>query len=573
MRHGDIQKELLLNELARMRRRIAELERLAAERKQVERALCKCEERYRSFVEQTSEGIWCFEIEPPASIGSSEDEQIDHFYKYAYLAECNDVMAQMYGYACAKEILGARLGDLVLRSKPENIEYLRSFIRAGYRLTDGESHEVDRYGNPRYFLNNLVGIIQNGFLLRAWGTQRDITERKKMEQELLKVQKLESVGILAGGIAHDFNNFLTAILANISLAKRHARDEALERLAEAEKVCRRAKDLTQQLLTFSKGGTPVKKTACISELLKDTTEFALSGSAVRGEFFLPGGLWPVEVDEGQITQAISNLVINAREAMPTGGTVRISAENVTVGEERKPGLPPREGRYVKISVQDQGPGIPEAELPKVFDPYFTTKQEGSGLGLAITYSVIKNHAGHIAVDSKLGTGTTFYIYLPASAEKLAQEKGEERPLTGSGRVLLMDDKGIIRRVAKEALHYLGYEVEVAADGAEAIRLYERAKNAGHPFDVVILDLTVPGGMGGKETISELKKIDPEAKAIAFSGYSTEPVMARFNEYGFSAVLVKPFTLQEISEVLHRVLNCKYAKKCIGEEMCTKLKRN
>ena len=393
---------------------------------------------------------------------------------------------------------------------------------------------------------NIIGVVL---------VFRDITEQRKMEQELQKIQKLESVGILAGGIAHDFNNILTGILGNISLAKMEANpeDEIYARLTEAEKASLEATNLTQQLLTFSKGGAPIKKTASIAELIRDSADFALRGSNVKCEFSIPDDIWPGEVDKGQMSQVINNLIINADQAMSEGGIIKVRAENVTVGAEHN--LPLADGKYVKIEIEDEGIGIPKEHLPKIFDPYFSTKQKGSGLGLATSYSIIQRHAGYITAESELGVGTTFYIYLPASQKKeILEKKGaEERPFVGKGKILLMDDEEIVRNVAGAMLKYIGYEVDFAEDGAEAIELYRKAKESGQPFDVVIMDLTIPGGMGGKEAISKLIEIDPNVKAIVSSGYSTDAIMSDFKQYGFSGVIAKPYKIKDLSEVVHKAI--------------------
>jgi len=329
-------------------------------------------------------------------------------------------------------------------------------------------------------------------------------------------------------------------------------DKIFEKLSGAEKASLRAKHLTQQLLTFSRGGAPIKKTAFISELLKDAAVFALSGSNVRCEFSIPGDLWPVEVDEGQITQVINNLIINASQAMPEGGIIKARAENIVVDAEQ--GLPLKEGKYMKISIEDRGIGIPEEHLQKIFDPYFTSKQKGSGLGLATAYSIVKRHDGCIQVKSELGVGSTFHIYLPASSKEVLMGKQlRERIPTGEAKILLMDDEELVREVGGEMLEVLGYEVEFAKDGAEAIELYKKAKESTHPFDAIILDLTIPGGMGGKEAVEKLIEIDPEVKAIVSSGYSTDPIMADFRKYGFSDVVAKPYKLNELGEALHKVI--------------------
>ena len=379
----------------------------------------------------------------------------------------------------------------------------------------------------------------------------DITEKRKMEQDLLRAQKLESVGILAGGIAHDFNNILTAILGNANLAKMYAADNKIkEKLTKIEKASLQAKDLTQQLLTFSKGGAPVKKTTSIRELIKDSASFALRGSNVRCHFYIPDDLWPVDIDEGQISQTISNIIMNADQAMPEGGVIQVRAENVVVTAKQQL---PLLGKYIEISIADQGVGIPEKHLDKIFDPYFTTKQKGSGLGLATTYSIVKKHNGHITAESKVGEGTTFRIWLPASRKIFERkEKPPSKMVGGEGRILLMDDEESILEAAGEVLQHLGYTVEVARDGEEAVDIYAKALEE-EPFDAVIMDLTIPGGMGGKEALSRLMEIDPSVKAIVSSGYSTSPIMADYKKYGFKGVVAKPYSVEELSEILHQIL--------------------
>ena len=383
---------------------------------------------------------------------------------------------------------------------------------------------------------------------------RDITDRKKAEKEMLKSHKLESLGVLAGGIAHDFNNLLTGIIGNIDLAKLSVspEDNMFKILAEAEKASLRARDLTQQLLTFSRGGAPIKKTISIRGLIEDSIEFTLRGSNVRCNLSFADGLWPVEVDEGQISQVIQSLIINADQAMPGGGIVKVRCENITVEKEEP--LPITKGKYVKIEITDQGVGIPEDYLQKIFDPYFTTKENGSGLGLATSYSIIKRHRGLITVKSETGTGTIFCIYLPASKKKILEEIESERLLlTGKGRILVMDDEAIITDVACEMLKHLGYEAAFARCGEDALEIYKREKASGKPFDAIIIDLTIPGGMGGKETIKKLLEIDPDVKAIVSSGYSNDQIMADYRRYGFRDVVVKPYKLTELSKAVHRVI--------------------
>ena len=390
----------------------------------------------------------------------------------------------------------------------------------------------------------------------------EIAERKKMEEELIKVQRLESVGILAGGIAHDFNNYLQGILSNIAIAKSYtdSNDKMYINLTESEKAVLQAKDLTQQLLTFSKGGEPIKKAIFACELIKESANLALSGSNVRCELFLPDCRCLIEVDKGQINQVFSNLFINAAQAMPTGGTVKVIAEHYNV--EKNDLLPLQEGRHVKITIKDQGTGISQEDLQKIFDPYFTTKATGSGLGLATVFSIIKKHDGYITAESEIGVGTTFYIYLPASQKEIPEEtvaggadkESIEKITSLDGRkILFMEDDGIIRLSVTSQLKGLKYEVEDAKDGNETIKLYKKAMESDKPFDAVIMDLTIPGGMGGKEAIKELLKIDPDVNAIVASGYSDDQVLTKFGEYGFKGVVEKPYEIYELNEVLQKVM--------------------
>ena len=385
---------------------------------------------------------------------------------------------------------------------------------------------------------------------------RDISERKRLDEERLRTQKLESLGVLAGGIAHDFNNLLTGILGNLSLAKADLPETGpvAERLAETEKATLRAKNLTQQLLTFAKGGAPIKTEASLAELIQDAAGFAVRGTKAVCEYDCAEDLWLAEVDTGQLSQVLQNLVINAVHAMPEGGAIRLAARNLTVNPGELPLTP---GKYVLITIRDHGIGIPPEHLAKMFDPYFTTKQSGSGLGLAVVHSIIANHAGHITVESELDKGTVFSIYLPSVGKRPLAEKPAEKPARlskGQGKILVMDDEELIRNVSTAMLKQLGYEAHAANDGKEVIALYLQAKKDGQPFDLVIMDLTVPGGMGGKEAIAHLRQLDPTIKAVVSSGYANDPIMANFREYGFCGVAPKPFSLQDLSKLLQMILN-------------------
>jgi PAS domain S-box-containing protein len=477
---------------------------------------------------------------------------------------CNRRFAELLRLPLER-VIGSPLHDVFAQ---EDHTAVKEFLAKSLR--EGTKHEFTIY----LAAGKTVPIYLSACGLEIEGVQTiclivtDLTEqkrheetvaagKKRLEEELLKANKLESIGILAGGLAHDLNNSLTAVLGNISLAKRSSRpgEDVHRRLTEAETACLQARDVTQQLLTFARGGVPVRKPTAISQLLKEWAGFALSGSNVQCEFKIDEKLWPVEIDEGQIGRVINNLIINAQQAMPEGGRVTIRATNDTVGPNAlAKGLPLEEGQYVRIEVRDTGMGIPEPYLPKIFDPYFTTKQKGSGLGLSIAYSVVKSHNGYIAVDSKLGEGTAFVVYLPASTtapQAEEQKNGAER--VGRLKVLVMDDQEAIRELIKNLLVDLeGHDVEFANDGAKAVGLYRHAFERGRPFDVVLLDLTVPGGMGGKEAAKRLLEIDPNARVIVVSGYSNDPIMSEFRDYGFSGFIRKPFEIDHLLDTLNSV---------------------
>ncbi|HMW35424.1 MAG TPA: PAS domain S-box protein [bacterium] len=388
----------------------------------------------------------------------------------------------------------------------------------------------------------------------------DITDRIKMEQELLKSRKIESIGVLAGGIAHDFNNILSAIMGNISLAKvkiaAAQKDKAQELLSRAERASERAKELTQQLLTFSKGGAPVKKTANIADLLRESAQFSSAGSNVRCEFFIQDNLYPSDVDAGQISQVLNNLIINARQAMPNGGIIRILAQNHAI-QSHNEGMPLKPGSYLKIAIEDNGCGISEEHLQRIFDPYFTTKQTGNGLGLATSYSIIKNHDGAITVDSKINVGTTFTLYLPASKFAVQQPRPQEpQALLSNGRILVMDDEESIREMASNMLNHLGFDAVSAKSGEEAVAMYEDARARNKAFDAIIMDLTIPGGLGGKDAMARILSIDPAVCGIVSSGYSNDPVMADHTRYGFQGILPKPYFINDLSRVLNQLLKPK-----------------
>jgi CheY-like chemotaxis protein len=378
-----------------------------------------------------------------------------------------------------------------------------------------------------------------------------------MQGERARADKLASLGLLAGGIAHDFNNILMAIMGNVSMARATMPPSgpAVAVLREAEHACVRARQLTWQLSTFSKGGAPVKKTMTLPRILDESVSLALRGSGARCTFHLDPELWAVQADDGQLVQVFTNLLINARQAMPHGGGIEIRALNVVERDARwEHALPIEPGPYVRISITDKGIGIPEENLGSVFDPYFTTKQQGSGLGLATAHSIIKNHGGYVSVESKLGRGTAMHVNLPALLDREVEDLADvvEPSEAGRGRILVMDDEAAIRALAVNMLEFLGYKPEVVSNGAAAVERYKRALVKGHPFDAVILDLVVPDGMGGKEAMERLGKINRKVKAILASGYAQDSAMTEFQKFGFKAAIAKPFTLEELSKTLRSV---------------------
>jgi two-component system cell cycle sensor histidine kinase/response regulator CckA len=387
---------------------------------------------------------------------------------------------------------------------------------------------------------------------------RDATEQLKTEKELLKVKKLESIGVLAGGIAHDFNNILTAILGNISLAlfENGIKERTRKILTEAEKASLRAKDLTQQLLTFSKGGEPVKETSSLDSVIRDSANFVMYGQNSLCSYDIPEDLWMVDIDKGQMSQVIQNIVLNASHAMPEGGTINIACKNISSADEVLSLPLPKEEKFVKISIQDSGIGIPDNVVDNIFDPYFSTKQEGSGLGLAIAQSILVKHNGHILVESSPGVGSTFIIYIPSSREAAIQ-KQETLPRNIESihaKILVMDDEELVRTVSEEMLSQLGHDVVVVDRGERAIKVYQESMTSDKPFDLVIMDLTIPGGMGGKEAVLEILSIDSDARVVVSSGYSNDPILANYKDHGFCSVITKPYQLKELAKTISQVMD-------------------
>jgi two-component system, cell cycle sensor histidine kinase and response regulator CckA len=455
----------------------------------------------------------------------------------------------------AEELLGRKRDDLLGKNLWEEFPDLKGTpFEQNYRRVASEQVGVE------FEASDATGKIW--FEMRAYPSSggisvffRDVSERKRVEEERLTTSKLESLGTLAGGIAHDLNNILTVISGNIGLAQIEAPSDAgslLSFLSKAGQAAQHAAHLSSQLLTFSKGGAPLKRVASIADLVAQAAEFSLYGSNLRADIDIPADLWKADVDSGQIEQVINALIINAREAMPNGGTVRVSARNLPITDIF--GTLTRPGRYIKIAIGDRGPGISEDLSSRIFDPYFTTKPTASGLGLSIGYSIVKKHGGMLHLESSSTEGATFAFYLPASENQtIAPElAAPERPFHfNHQRILVMDDEAAIRELTSQLLSTLGYEVTAVPDGLEAVKTYERALRRGENFQAVILDATIRGGMGGLATIERLRNLDPQVTAIICSGYSDEAALSEFLNYGFRGALPKPFTRRELSDALQR----------------------
>ncbi len=507
-------------------------------------------QKYKKLVQMFPVGIAEFTLDAAISYKSSGEQLLEHIMT-AKLIDGNDSFARTYKLPRITDLMGLSLEKLV-PSRGKAKEFFEKWIAHGF---SHKAFETRLRGGPqgvRHFENTWIANVNDEHLMGLWWLKRDITEKKHQEDEMLKAQKLESLGILAGGIAHDFNNLLTGILGNISLAQMHINDpEDVRKKHElALNAVRKAQALSTQLLTFSKGGEPLTTACSVSDLLKDYTSFALRGSNVCCELNIPDDIWPIQVDQSQMNQVINNLMINATQAMPQGGTIRVSASNVEIGMGSE--LPLAEGKYVRISISHSGNGISPENLTKIFDPYFTTKESGTGLGLATAYSVMKKHRGYIGVNSRIGLGSTFFCYIPTSQVEPRKDPSEKNHLVkGTGRVLIMDDDEGIRTLAEAILSEIGYQVITVRDGNECLKEYHAAL-LDNRFDVVIMDLTVPGGMGGKEAIQHLRRIDPTVKAVVSSGYSNDPIMSDYENHGFVDVLTKPYDAATLSHVLGRI---------------------
>jgi two-component system, cell cycle sensor histidine kinase and response regulator CckA len=509
------------------------------ERKQAEKALQASEEQYRTLFQASKDPIMT--LSPPSwNFTSGNPATVELF-------GCKD--ENDFTSRTPYELSPEYQTDGML-SAEKAVQMVETAMERGVHFFEWTHRKVNGTDFPATVLLTRVEI-EGQSLLQA--TVRDITTQKRMEEEIRRAHNLESLGLLAGGIAHDFNNVLSGVMGNLALLQRFLDkdSEEYEIASEAKQAADRTRDLTQQLMTFAKGGVPVKETVSIEELIRETTGMSLHGANTRSEFHFADDLSSVDIDTGQIGQVIQNLVLNADQAMPNGGTLRISAKNAEVSDEGP--LPLEAGMYVKITVEDHGVGIPESILSQVFNPYFSTKESGHGLGLSITYSIIQRHSGHITVFSEKNVGTIFEFYLPASEKQAVTVTEVEQELArGTGRILLMDDEETIHRMIGRTLRTLGYAVESVHDGEEALKAYKMALGSDKPFDVVIMDLTIPGGMGGKEAVGLLHEIDPQSQVIVSSGYSNDPVMANYADYGFVGKVTKPVEIEELAETVKRV---------------------
>ncbi len=516
------------------------------------RDLQASEERYRRLYQEAELQSSLYQ-----SIFESSSDAIVIYDLQGRTRYINPAFTEIFGWTL-DELRGRRIPFMPESEREETLKHIMALTHDNTpcrafetirRTRDGKSLEISlsasRYHDHRGEPAGILVIL------------RDITELKKIEKEAIKAHKLESIGVLAGGIAHDFNNLLGIILGNISLAltlvEKDTRLSSL--LRSCEKASLRAQGLTRQLLTFAKGGEPIKKVASIEEIIRDSANFVLRGSNVKCDFDFAEGLWPANIDANQISQVVQNIIINANQAMPDGGVIKIKCRN----HRRETSSPTLEsGEYIRISIEDEGGGIPDPVLDRIFDPYFTTKADGSGLGLAITHSIIKHHNGHIEIESTPGIGCNVIIYLPAVATQTAtaapSPAAPTPASTGSGRVLIVDDEEMIREVLSQMLESKGFEVVSAPDGKSAIALYQEALEQQQPFDLAIMDLTIPGGMGGLEASKEIRKIDPGARLVVSSGYSSDPVVANFREHGFCATLNKPFQFGEVIEVVSQAIS-------------------
>ena len=531
-----------------------------SDRKAAEVALSESEDRYRRFIEQSTEGVSRLEFEPGIPVTLPEEEQVDLLYERGIIAECNDAMARMYGFNRAAELVGTRLEQTHDPREPRNREELRAFVRSGYRLVDSETRELDRHGRVRVFLNNSVGFVEDERLVRIWGSQRDVTEQRRLEEQFRQAQKMEAVGQLAGGIAHDFNNILTAILGTCQLLEREMPGEtrSLQDVREIRKAALRAADLTRQLLAYSRRQVLAPKVLDLNVVVSglDTMLRRVLGEDVELITTLATGLGMVRADPGQIEQVILNLVVNARDAMPEGGRLTIATSNLKLDATAAldlPGAAP--GAYVALEVTDSGTGMPPEVRGHLFEPFFTTKEvgKGTGLGLATVYGIVKQSSGFISVTTEVGQGTSFRIHLPrvaAEASRAAPQPSAPGPLSGTETVLLAEDEDAVRQLCQRSLEREGYTVLAAVDGREALSRGEQHHGIIH---LLVTDVVMPG-IGGRELAQRLCRLRPGLRVLFMSGYPGEAVVQPGGMAAGVPFLQKPFMPEELVRKAREVLD-------------------
>jgi len=502
-----------------------------SERRQAEKALIESEYLYKETQRIGKIGGWSYDVE------SEQSTFTDIIYEiYGKKISTAEEGIQFY-HPDDKEIVWNSFNEIITKQKPYDLEV--RLINA-----QGDSLFVRTIGQP---------IIKNGKVVKIYGNLVDITEHKKLESQVLQAQKIESIGLLAGGIAHDFNNILSGIFGYMEMALEETSEEIVSTyLTHSLSSLDRARALTRQLLTFAKGGAPIIKVENLFPFVQETVEFALSGSSVLSRFQIQKNLWSCNFDKNQISQVVNNLTINALQSMPNGGTIVVTARNVSISEEEHILLD--SGSYMKLSITDQGIGIPKESLPLIFDPYFSTKSKGQGLGLASCYSIMKRHGGYLEVESELGKGSTFHLYLPVSFESISTSNVNlTKKHTGSGTFLIMEDEEPIRDIMKKMLESFGYTVVLKENGKDAIDFVTAEIKENRKLSGMIFDLTIPGGMGGKKAIREIRKICSDTPVFVSSGYSEDPIMANPKKYGFTASLCKPFTIADLSQMLEENL--------------------
>ena len=528
-------------------------------RREAQAALRASEERYRAFIELTSDAVWRIEMEEPVAISLPADEQIERFYRCTYLAECNDAMAHMYGYGAAAELVGARLGDLLPQTDPTNVEYLRAFVASGYRLTEAESNEVGRDGRPRYFVNNLFGIIQDGRLVRAWGSQRDVTERRLTRERLQQAQRMESVGKLAGGIAHEVNNMMSVVLgcSEFVLTRADLPPEVRADVELMREAAERSAAITAQLLAFSRRQVLQPVPLDLNTVIRDLEP--VLRRTVGDTIVLDLRLAPLSsvlADRGRLQQVLLNLVLNARDALPRGGRVVVETSSVELGEGAAALHPEgehRAGAFALLAVSDDGHGMDRETASHIFEPFFTTKEvgKGTGLGLSTVYGIVKQSDGYVSVESEPGQGTIIRVCLPFTEAPLPSRDApaERRAATGTETVLVAEDEPMVRAMAVRVLEQAGYTVLAVESGEAALRVFAEQSER---IRLVLTDVAM-AGVDGLELGRRLAEIRPGLPVLYMSGHPVDEPARRGLHRG-SAFIAKPFAPVALAEAVSALLD-------------------